>query len=211
MRSGLFIFTVFGLFLGCIRAQESYDYNFDPDESYDPGEPQDPTASESQDSNSQDSDSYTDYSELAQTSESDDDDYTGSSGDESIVSTVNPEDSLDRIIDSFSVNTTTASPDDPLFGDKFIQIAICVGTVFGVTLAVIFVYFIVRTVQSDDKKCETVLNEYTSGDPENQAPTSSERPENGSSEARAEEPLLQKSNDPPKNPFGDSKEDLLDS
>ncbi|CBY21122.1 unnamed protein product [Oikopleura dioica] len=211
MRSDLFIFTVFALSIRSIRTQESYDYNFDPDESYDPGEPQDPTTNESQDSDSQDSDSYSNYSELAQSSESDDYDYTGSSGDENFVSTMSPEDSLNGIIDSFSGNTTTASPEDPLFGDKFIQIAICVGTVFGVTLAVIFVYFIVRTVQSDDKKCETVLNEYTSGDPENQAPTSSDDPENGSSEEGAEDPLLQKSNDnPSKNPFGESKEDLLE-
>ena len=74
----------------------------------------------------------------------------------------------------------------------------------------IFVYFIVRTVQSDDKKCETVLNEYNSGDPGNQAQTSNDSPENSSSEAKAEDPLLQKSNDAPKNPFGDSKEDLLE-
>ena len=43
MRSDLFVFTVLALSLAGIRAQESYDYNFDPDESYDPGEPQDPT------------------------------------------------------------------------------------------------------------------------------------------------------------------------
>jgi len=211
MRFDLSIFTIFALLLVGIRAQDSYDYNFDPDESYDPGEPQDPTADESQDSDSQDSDSYSnDYSELTQSSESDDYDYTGSSGDANIVSTMSPEESLDRIVDSLSGNTTTASPDDPLFGDKFIQIAICVGTVFGVTLAVIFVYFIVRTVQGDDKKCETVLNEYNSEDPENQPPTSNDSPVNESSEAKAEDPLLQKSNDAPKNPFGDSKEDLLE-
>ena len=79
-----------------------------------------------------------------------------------------------------------------------------------VTLAVIFVYFIVRTVQGDDKKCETVLNAYNSEDPENQPPTSNDSPVNESSEAKAEDPLLQKSNDAPKNPFGDSKEDLLE-
>ena len=43
MRFDLFIFTLFALTLAGIRAQKSYDYNFDPDESYDPGEPQDPT------------------------------------------------------------------------------------------------------------------------------------------------------------------------
>lgn len=43
MRFDLSIFTIFALFLVGIRAQENYDYNFDPDEGYDPGEPQDPT------------------------------------------------------------------------------------------------------------------------------------------------------------------------
>ena len=63
----------------------------------------------------------------------------------------------------------------------------------------IFVYFIVRTVQSDDKKCETVLNEYNNEDPENQEPESPDAPENESSEPKAEDPLLIKNNDTPKN------------
>ena len=59
------------------------------------------------------------------------------------------------------------------------------------TLAVIFVYFIVRTVQRDDKKCETVLNIVNNeGDPENQL-SSAVNGTQETKEAKEEDPLLE--------------------